>query len=324
MKEFRDPTGPLHQLIHSTFPGAVIGDIHDAGGGRGIFSRVLQVNLADAPVTSVVVKAPALGINGEAGRSSGAYFREALAYRQLLHTLDARTPFCHAVADIDGDPWFVLEDLSGFGTIDQLDGIDCAHALALTSVLASVHSAEVEGSLAAQLRGPGPERFDITTLKVGLDLLESKWQVEPRVVAAFKQLLNERDKLVVDFVEAGQNVLCHGDPRADNVMILPSEIVLLDWQQISMSFGEADLAWMLATSSTVEDRPAIEDVVLAHYARLVDSPLGQVHERYVLGMTRPGLAVLMLCTRDTSDSATATIVRESLIRIGHSLADHHG
>lgn len=324
MEELQDPNGPLHQLIQETFPGAKIVEITDAGGGRGIFSRVVRVKMDHAPVPSVVVKAPALGANGKAGRSSGSYFREALAYRHLLHQLSARTPICHGVVDIEGDPWFVLEDLSELGTINQLDGIDLENALALTAVLSSVHSAKIDDSLAEQFRGPGPERFDFKTLKVGLGLLETKWEMEPLVVGAFEQLLDDRNELVVDFVKAGQDVVCHGDPRADNVMVSPTEIVLLDWQQISMSFGEADLAWLLATSCKIEDRPSIETAVLAHYAELKHSPPRQVHERYVLGMTRPGLAVLMLCTRDTSDPATETIVRESLVRIGHSLADHQG
>ena len=322
MKDFPDDQNTLRELITDTFEGSLIGDITDAGRGRGIFSRVVKVELEQAPVKSVIVKAPALGVNGEAGRTSGSYSREALAYRELLPNIAVRTPDCHAVADLGGDPWFVLEDLSMMGTINQLDGIGHQDAQRLGDVLADLHSTKVGEVLAVKLRGPGPARFGLETLQLGLRLLSTKWQTEHRVTSAFERLLEQRDRLIVDFVEAGQETICHGDPRADNVMVSESEVVLLDWQQISMSFGESDLAWLLSTSCTVADRPMIEGSVLSRYAASIGTTLDDVSDRYRLGLTRPGLAVLMLCTRDTSDARTEDIVRESLHRIGHALADH--
>lgn len=324
MKDFPDDQNTLRELITDTFEGSLIGDITDAGHGRGIFSRVVKVELEQAPVKSVIVKAPALGVNGEAGRTSGSYAREALAYRELLGNIDVRTPVCHAVTDLDGDPWFVLEDLSTMGTINQLDGIGLENAQRLGDVLADLHATSVDRGLAGKLRGPGPERFGLETLERGLSLLGSKWHTERRVTSAFERLIEQRDRLVVEFVEAGQETICHGDPRADNVMVSASEVVLLDWQQISMSFGESDLAWLLSTSCTVTDRSVIEASVLSRYATAAGTTMHEVLDRYRLGLTRPGLAVLMLCTRDTSDFRTERIVRESLHRIGHALADHMG
>ncbi len=322
MEEFQAADNPLTGLVSSIFEGSEISQITDVGKGRGIFSRVVKVELAGAPVSSIVVKAPALGVNGEAGRTSGSYGREAIAYRRLLSDLSVRTPTCYAVTDIDGDPWFVLEDLSDMGTINQLDGIDLENAQRLGDVLAELHQIEVPDNIARDLTGPGPERFGLETLQLGLSLLESKWNQDADVVSAFETLLDNRDSLVAEFVDAGQTILCHGDPRADNVMVTDTELVLLDWQQISMSFGEADLAWLLATSCTVDDRPVIEGSLLSRYAAATDSDPIAVLGRYRLGLTRPGLAVLMLCTRDTSDERTSQIVSESLRRIGHALADH--
>jgi hypothetical protein len=127
-----DPTNStLSELVSSTFTGATITHIADAGQGRGVFSLVRRVHLAGAPVPSVVVKAPAAGANGEAARRSGSYSREAFAYRHVLSDLAVRSPDCYAVLDIEGDPWFVLEDLCDMRHFDQLSGLEIEDCLDL-------------------------------------------------------------------------------------------------------------------------------------------------------------------------------------------------
>ena len=122
-------------------------------------------------------------------------------------------------------------------------------------------------------------------------------------------------------MEGGQT-LCHGDPRADNVVFAEDDrAVLFDWQQMAVQFGEADLAWLLSTSTTPETRRDVEADVIASYALARGQNAATTWERYRLGMVLPGLAVLFLAQRETADERTEQLIATSLERIGIAVDD---
>ena len=320
-----DNAAKLHQLIADAFPHPFsIRSISDANQGRGVFSQVLRVELEWVTDTakgprSVIAKFPANDANGEAGRRSGAYEREAMAYRQLLPDSPVQAPIAHLVRpDGNRGASFVLEDLTEHRRVDQLDGLSLTDCLAVTAELRRLHQhwqqrAELAG---LDLRRATPTTFDHKSLKTGLDVLTSRWGswLDSDQLRAFQRLVHHRVDLVTAFAQAGVPTLCHGDPRADNLVFDRSgRPILFDWQQIAIQLGEADLAWLAATSLTVDDRRHADTELVSAYGTSLD--------RYRLGFILPGLAVLLLAQRRVNDSRSTRFISTSLTRIGSALSD---
>lgn len=313
--------------LAAAFPdgGFEASDLRDAGGGRGVFSRVVRVALrwsdregAESP-RSVVVKLPALGANGDAGRRSGAYRREALAYRELLPVTPVTAPLAHDVQTDGVSASFVLEDLANDRAVDQLDGLTAADAAAVAGELARLHGHWRQSPALAHLdvRTSTPTVLDPAALSAGLDTVREHWATTLGDIPlqAFGRVLTAREGLVAAFGRAGPPTLCHGDPRADNLVFrAPDRAVLFDWQQLAIQFGAADIAWLAATSLEPDVRREAEPDLLAHAGVTVDE--------YRLGLVLPGLAVLLLAQRQLDSERAERFVATSLHRIGHALHDH--
>jgi hypothetical protein len=301
--------------------------VSDINRGRGVFSRVLRVTVASRAGSSterrwtVVAKLPAEGPNGAAARRQGAYQREALAYRSLLPRSPVRSPRAHLVRSLsDGALALLLEDLSDRRQVDQLDGLESDDALAVAGALRRFHhhwarAADLEG---LPVRRSVPSALPAEGLLAGLATLDDQWSqvVTGEQRAAYHRLVTERDALAEAFAAAGPPTLCHGDPRADNLVFdEDGEPVLFDWQQLAVQFGPADLAWLAATSLRTDVRRDLEVDLLARYGTTID--------HYRLGLVLPGLAVLLLAQRHLGDDRARRFVATSLTRIGNALADHH-
>jgi hypothetical protein len=254
----------------------------DVNRGRGAFSVVLQAELRwldqnqawssnrdqargidrasggsgpDDPErpSSVVAKLPVPGPNGEAAATSGAYRREGLAYRHLLPLSPIATPRAYAI-DEPGDRTcaLLLEDLTDRRTVDQLDGLGPDDAVGVAETLARFHHHWADADRLARLEvrrntlaGLAPE-----PLHAGLTSLAADWgdvldEADRRVYAS---VVAARPTLVGRFEESPVT-LCHGDPRADNLVFdVDDRPLLFDWQQMAVQLAEADLAWLAATS----------------------------------------------------------------------------
>ncbi|MFV0526701.1 MAG: phosphotransferase [Acidimicrobiales bacterium] len=298
-------------------------DVTDAGGGRGVFSRVWRVGLRWARPglgpASLVVKTPVAGPNGDAARANGAYRREALAYRRLLRQSRVGHPRCYLVQARGDDASFVLEDLADHRAVDQLQGLDADDAGVVVDALGRLHrqwqgQAELDR---IDVRRSVPSSIGRQTLEAGLKALDERWadRLPQGTRSAFAALVADADELARRFSEAGPVTLCHGDPRADNLVFAPSgPVVLFDWQQLAIQFGVADVAWLLATSLRPEVRRAAEADLVERY--------GATATRYRLGLVLPGMAVLALAQRRTDGERTERMVATSLSRIGSAIADH--
>ncbi|MEM7275260.1 MAG: phosphotransferase [Actinomycetota bacterium] len=305
---------------------ATVGAITDVNRGRGAFSVVLRAEIhpghdGDArPVVpgSVVAKLPVDGANGEAAIASGAYLREAVAYRHIIPRSPVRAPAVHLIDEPgDGTAAFVLEDLSPLRAVDQLDGLTVVDSTRVAETLAAFHrswrSEPNLGGLAVRrntIAGFAPD-----VLQTGLRALADRWAdaVDPAMQRTFGRLVSGRDRLVERF-DAASPTLCHGDPRADNLVFdQEGAVVLFDWQQLAVQPGEADLAWLAATSLRPEVRRRADDDLIA----AADSD----RDRYRLGFALPGLAVLLLAQRQFPTERGRRFVAASLQRIGTALDD---
>ena len=307
-------------------PGRTIGAEMSIDGGRGMFSHVWRCAL-DGPVESVAVKMLRTDGNGEAAVTSGAAAREVLAYRSILPTTPTvSAPRCFGIVDDPhGHPAFVFEDLSSHRSSDQLAGLDRGDVAAVAIELIELHEAwsgradldmiEVRRATPAALPDAGIER--------GLDVLDNEWtSVDSTLRSALRRLADHRSAAIEAFVGQDGPTLCHGDPRADNVVFDSNgRAVLFDWQQMAIQFGEADLAWLLATSVRPELRRTIESDVVASYAMARGQDAATTWRRYVLGMALPGLSVLFLAQRRTPDTRSRALVRTSIERIATAIDD---
>ncbi|MEM7323070.1 MAG: phosphotransferase, partial [Actinomycetota bacterium] len=332
----------------------------DVNRGRGAFSVVLRAELTGigpngeeqspgAVPSSVVAKLPVDGPNGRAATIGGAYVREALAYRTIIADSPVRAPLLHAIRQpADGTCSLLLEDLGRYRAADQLDGLEVVDALRVAASLRRLHRAWADKSRLAGLsvRRNTVGGFTPDGLRLGLAALDTRWadHVTDDHRRTFRDLVAVRAGLVERF-EAAPQTLCHGDPRADNLVFddtreiddqLNTErtgapcdgdgdetegeprsgtdaVILFDWQQLAVQFGEADLAWLAATSLTAPVRRELDRQLAAAY----DGDL----DRYRLGFALPGLAVLMLAQRDFPTERARRFVAVSLQRIATALDD---
>lgn len=298
--------------------------LSDANQGRGVFSAVVRAELGPDPLDPgrpdrVIVKFPAAGPNGDAARLSGACAREALAYRHVLARSQVLAPKAHLVeTNPDGSAAFVLEDLGHHRAVDQLNGLGVDDGVRVAEALSRFHHGWAEGSRLSGLdvRRSTPSTLDPQALRRGLDAVETRWadDLDGSIPEAFASVFERRDELVAAFGAAPTPTLCHGDPRADNLVFNRDQLpVLFDWQQLAIQLGEADLAWLAATSLDPETRRKADADLISAY--------GTSPDRYRLGFVLPGLTVLLLAQRQTTDPRSNRFIATSLDRIGAALVD---
>lgn len=312
---------------HRDAPPWRITGVSDANEGRGVFARVVRVELSwpggpSGPrgprPPSVVMKLPVAGPTGAAAAASGAYRREAEAYLRLLPRSPVGHPLAYLVEPDDALVSLVLEDLGRHRRVDQLDGLGLTDAVSVASALRQQHDHwQCQPDLMElPIRRASPTTLDPTALAAGVQSVADRWgdAVPPERLRAFKSLLANREHLVERFAAAGPPTLCHGDPRADNLVFdEEGRPVIFDWQQIAVQFGPADLSWLAATSMTIDDRRRGDDALIEAY--------GTTRDHYRLGFVLPGLAVLLLAQRDFADERSNRFVATSLDRIGAAIDD---
>jgi aminoglycoside phosphotransferase (APT) family kinase protein len=340
----------IRRLVSEAFgTETLISDPTEIGGGRGTFSDVYHLRLVPAgrrshrPSTAaggtaspqqtpatVVAKLPADSANRDAAATIGAYDREDIAYRYLVPHSPIAAPVCFARIADGSTAAFLLEDLTGHRFVDQIQGLQAHDAAAVAEQLARLHR-----FWTSELTAPGNpvgrhnvrratvSALSTERLEAGLGALRRQWaEIGDETVAAFAAVVNERERLVERFAAGmagsaapGQLTLCHGDPRADNLCFgADGTPVLFDWQQIAVQFGEADLAWLAATSLEPDVRRRCEADLLDVY--------GGDADRYRLGFVLPGMAALMLAQRVADRPRTRRFIATSLRRIGTALDDH--
>jgi len=97
----------------------------------------------------------------------------------------------------------------------------------------------------------------------------------------------------------------HGDYRLDN-LLFGDGVWAVDWQTLSLALPARDLAYLVATSLSPEDRRAHErDVVAAYHRALLgygvaDYPLELCWEDYVFAMLQVPLVATFGCAYSTT------------------------
>jgi len=265
--------------------------------GTGLVGQCVRFTLAwDRPgagPATVVGKFPSPEPRSrERGRGGGEYLREVRFYQHLAAGARLRLPRCHlAVLDeATHDFTLLLDDLAPAAPGDQMTGCPPELAVEVLQQAALLHAAYwahpvLDGEPCLR-RSPGHSEA------VG-QLLTHLW---PGFLAAYGEVLPPGAVALGErFVrnlpawaahDSAPRCLVHGDFRADNMMIGPAGVSVVDWQTIQQGAAATDVAYFLGASLTVADRRAHEDALLAAYhARLcaegvTDRSPAQLREDY--------------------------------------------
>ena len=253
--------------------GAPVTSFTVAAVGTGQMGSCFRVALdgdATLPATALL-KLPATDA-GTRAMVAGAYRSETRFYTELADTVAIVVPQCLATTTVSDDGLFamLLEDLAPAVQGDQIAGCTPEQARLAAENLAGLHGPrwcdptllEVEGltlngpddaDLLAQVYGPATETF--------LEQLGDAVSPQTReillgcvgVSAAWSLARPERFGLV------------HGDYRLDNLLFDGDAVWAIDWQTLSLGLPARDLAYLLGTGLSVEDRRTHERSIVAAY-----------------------------------------------------------
>ncbi|HEX9031113.1 MAG TPA: phosphotransferase [Streptosporangiaceae bacterium] len=283
------PVGPVvagtHELTAEWLTGALAGrlggatvtavDVQPVGTGQVSDSVRLTVTYdrpVDLPATFVAKVPAASEASRMAARTVRTYEIEAAFYAQLAGGLTAHLPACyHAAYDPEPDHYVVLlEDLSPAEQGDQLGGITVDQAAAAIDELAAVHAAYWGDPALAGLpwlNRSTPEALAFTAEIVSSVHAGFAERYADRLDAATLGLIARFMPRLGGYLSHrdGDWTLTHGDFRADNLLFGGARVAVLDWQTCAYGPGLADLAYLLGSSLTVEDRRAHEEGLVRRY-----------------------------------------------------------
>jgi aminoglycoside/choline kinase family phosphotransferase len=203
------------------------------------------------------------------------YEREVRFYQLLAGRARIRTPRCY-YADIDPESGrfvLLLEDLSPAATVDQLDGLAADQVSLALAQAAALH--------AAMWADPALEGFEWLTH--GRTQAPDVAAVTPALAATFLQRYRDRlDATCVDLVERlavraadylvgqeGPFTVLHNDYRPDNMLFGAQDgaipLAVVDWQTVSLGSSLTDVAFLVGTGMTTEDRQEHERSLVREY-----------------------------------------------------------
>jgi hypothetical protein len=268
--------------------GASVSDVVFEGFvGTGQMSRNARLRItwdgpADGRPTSVVGKFPSDDEAARAGAAAGGlYFHECAFYRELLPTVDVRTPTCFlARYDEDGSFVLLLEDMAGSEQGNQLTGCSLDEmALGIEQAVA-LHAPRWGDPALAGLDALAP------TDEGRAEMLDTFYN--STVGPGLERLGHRLDDDVIDLVRrfaplVGQwswglgtpHTIVHSDFRPDNFLFgrTPDAppLAIVDWQTTSKSVGLADVAYLIGGALDPGLRATNERDLVEEYRRQLNA-----------------------------------------------------
>lgn len=229
------------------------------GVGIGVSSAVYRARLTgDGCPDSVVIKLPALDPAAQfTSTILRMYIREVRFFEHLAAHAPVRVPaFHHGAVDEETSQFVVvMEDLCSMRVVDQLDGMAIADAERAVDALARWHArwwgkAEdlaTEG-LTVHLGDPIYPAVLPMVFAEGWEKLTAEYQLPPCILDVGPRFSDAIEGLLQALAQ-GPTTMCHGDYRADNMLMgADGEPALLDFQLIGTGAGAYDLAYFTTQS----------------------------------------------------------------------------
>jgi hypothetical protein len=289
----------------------------DVVGDRGSLPETLVVKLPGADPSDRATVSP-------------AYRAEITFYRDVADTVAVRAPRCHLALLSDDATAFTLlmEDLAPAVQGDQIAGTDPQRVAVAARNLAGLHgprwcdpdilteswfSELDEGGayfVGELLKGAVPPLCERLGNQISA---EDGATLEAAAGAMPAFLTRPRDRFAP----------LHGDYRLDNLLFSPdgSSVAAVDWQTLSCGLPGRDVAYLIATSLSAEDRRIHErDLVEAHRESLAAHGVdGYDHEvafeDYRVGLMQCPLVIILgaaFSTRtERGDAMFAAMIRRS-------------
>jgi len=263
--------GGLDDVVVASLRQESLGAVH---GFACILSRlVIEYSFAPAGApASLVAKIPNPDpVAQAAGSAMLGWERESRFYADLAPRVTARTPRCYYNGAVPERVAFLLllEDLGALTTGDQILGLTSAQAEVAARWLAEFHASWCGRSELAD--------FD------WLEPMDKRRRLhQPLVAASWEPFLEKfgpvlpaeplrwMEKYIDTFghpkERAAPLTVVHGDFRPDNFMLDGDRaIVPIDWQNVAITTGAYDLADLVVTGITPEQRRATTEQLVQTY-----------------------------------------------------------
>jgi Ecdysteroid kinase-like family len=206
------------------------------------------------------------------------YAREVRFYRELSHDTPFRVPFCHTAqqATDSSDFVLILEDVGALTNIDQLVGCTWEQSCQAVRTIAPFHAQWWESDRLDDLSTTFPP-LSLDGYKMLLPyLFTTGWEftktLVPELVSpelhAFAEQWPTFIGTLLDEV-ATPRTLCHGDWRADNLLIDGENLAALDFQILGIGSGLYDIAYFTSQSMTAEVRTGRDRELIDIYVAAV-------------------------------------------------------
>ncbi len=208
-------------------------------------------------------------------RVKGGYAAEVGFYRDLVDSLDVRTPKCWYAAISDDHLHFtlLLEDLAPRVAGVQVHPCGLGQARAALANLAGLHAPRWNDEVIKDMtflmntRSQAAADFlgELTKQSAAAFVERYREQLGPDNA----ETLQQAAALISRWVMLPQQhfSVLHGDYRLDNLMFgeEPEDVYVLDWQTASVGSPARDLAYFLGTCLDVEQRRAAEWELVTYY-----------------------------------------------------------
>lgn len=261
------------------------------GEGVGILGLVTRVTLdgENCPKTLIAKFQSPVADNRAVAGLYQMYEREITFYQEIAPTLSIRAPSCfHAEYDATSAAFvLLLEDLDQYEIDDQVAGCSIEQCEQVVKALAKFHGETFETTAFSSIARHNNEA-QVSGMQAGFS---AGW---PMVKTLFPELISDKAArlapqipehlpALLEDITADPICISHGDMRLDNIFFGADHIALVDFQAISKSAPEHDLAYFLTQSPNDTVRNAKDWVALYHAeltAAGVTYPLEACRHRY--------------------------------------------
>jgi len=275
--------------------------------GTGQMSGTYMLELGGTSAPARIVLKVASSERSTRTRASTAYRAEVGFYRDLAAAVAMRVPASYlAIIDDDGTRFnLLLEDVSPAEQGDQIAGAEVDVVTVAARNLAGLHASTWCDDTLWQR--PWLVRTDAARARVLRSIYDASattfaQRFADRLDPVHLQTILGIGEHIEPFLLDRQTPFAavHGDYRLDNLLIAPTgEVIAVDWQTVTVGLPGRDLAYLISTSLSVDDRRLAErEIVAAYHRALIDGgvslyDLDACFDDYVFGLLQSPMIIVI-------------------------------